>query len=373
MGFYDKINNSFNKISETIYIERTKFGEKQSIKKKKSFYSDVVWTQDEKRLFDDYWMKSYGKIIPDSWHKMYQKMSGVFHENYFPEFLFSTKLEPLINNKKYCEVFADKSLLYSLFSDIDGIRPPKAFVINTCGNYFDGNMDMITKEDAVKVLNNIGSVLFKATVDSSGGKSIIIADFENGKDKKTGLTPAEIFDKYGKNFIAQERLLPSKELAGIYPLALNTFRIITYRAKDHYGSCPVAMRMGAGGMNVDNITSGGLCVGVSDDGHLKKYASNTRYGEVCNQNYTSHPDTGTVFEGYLIPQIPKMIELAKTMHKKTPQVGIISWDLSVNDKNEIIIVEANFFDQSAWFPQIINGEPLFKEDTEYMLSLIRND
>ena len=66
-----------------------------------------------------------------------------------------------------------------------------------------------------------------------------------------------------------------------------------------------------------------------------------------------------------------MIELAKTMHCRTPQVGIISWDLSVDANGDIILIEANYFNQSAWFPQIINGEPLFGDDTPFMIGLLK--
>ena len=124
-------------------------------------------------------------------------------------------------------------------------------------------------------------------------------------------------------------------------------------------------------MEVDNITSGGLCVGVRDDGTMRSFACNTRYGDGFDRHFNAHPDTGTVFENVTISQIPAMIAAAKRMHEKTPQVGMISWDLSLDDRGNIVLIEANFYDQSVWFPQMINGEPLFGEDTEYMLSRIR--
>lgn len=372
MGIYDKLNAKLNNLSERLYLKRTEIGEKQAIKKKKDYISDVEWSDEQNKAFDGYWLKNYGKAIPKDWHKLYQKECGVFRVDYFPEFLFSTKLEPKLNPKKYCDVFANKALLYSMFNGIEGIRCPKAYVINSFGRFSDGEQNIISAEEAQKAVENAGTVLIKATLDSSGGKSIIVCDFKNGKDTKTGKTVSEIFASYGQNFVVQEKIKPSKELSAIYPDALNTFRIITYIADDHIGCCPVAMRMGVGGMQVDNITSGGLCVGVNKDGTLKKYASNTRYGDEFNKLFERHPDTNTAFAKVTIPQVPDMIEIAKKMHRRTPQVGMISWDLSVGSDDEIILIEANYFDQSAWFPQIINGEPLFGEDTPYMIDLIRN-
>ena len=89
--------------------------------------------------------------------------------------------------------------------------------------------------------------------------------------------------------------------------------------------------------------------------------------------FTEHPDTGVTFAGHCIPQVPQLIAAAEQMHSLTPQVGIISWDLSISDQNEVIVVEANYCDQSGWFPQIANGRPLFGADMPYMLGLIRGD
>ena len=104
---------------------------------------------------------------------------------------------------------------------------------------------------------------------------------------------------------------------------------------------------------------------------VKDFASNIGYGETFGVHYTEHPTTHVIFKGYVIPEVPKMIQVAKAMHRRTPQVGIISWDLSIDEKGRIILIEANYIDQSSQFPQIINGMPMFGDDTPYMLSLIK--
>ena len=372
MGLYDSIDSFLIHISDWLYLQRTIIGEKKAIKKKMLFIADVKWTEDQQKEFDAFWKQHYGKKIPNYWHKLYQKMSGVFRVDYFPEFLYSTKLEPKINPKSYCRVFADKTLLYSMYSDIDGVRCPTAYIVNASGTYCDGTMNVIAKSEAEEILSDIGECLFKSTLNSSGGKSVNVADFHEGTDLRTGTRVDDFLNQYRRNFVVQERIKPSKELKKINPDALSTFRVITYIAGDHIGCCPLAMRMGVGGMEVDNITSGGLCIGLNADGTMKRFAANTRYGEQFDKLYTEHPDTGTVFEGIVIPQMPKMMEAAKKMHRKTPQIGMISWDLSVDDKGDVILIEANFYDQSVWFPQMINGEPLFGDDLAYMLELIKD-
>ena len=66
-----------------------------------------------------------------------------------------------------------------------------------------------------------------------------------------------------------------------------------------------------------------------------------------------------------------MIEIAKQLHGSTPHLGIISWDLMVDELGEVVLVEGNYFGQSIWFPQIVHGEAIFGENTKYMINLLK--
>lgn len=46
-------------------------------------------------------------------------------------------------------------------------------------------------------------------------------------------------------------------------------------------------------------------------------------------------------------------------------------DVTLNNNNEVELLEINTRGGGSWLPQMANGEPLFGENTEKLLSLIR--
>ena len=50
---------------------------------------------------------------------------------------------------------------------------------------------------------------------------------------------------------------------------------------------------------------------------------------------------------------------------------MLSWDFAIDEKKNINLIEVNTFGQSIWFPQLINGESFFGENTKYMYGLIK--
>ena len=102
------------------------------------------------------------------------------------------------------------------------------------------------------------------------------------------------------------------------------------------------------------------------DGTLRKEAF-SEFGET----FTSHPDSKVVFDGYKIPAVEGLEDMAKRLHACVPWLKMISWDLTIDAENKITLIEMNTVGQSVWFPQMVNGEPLFGENTPKMLAMIR--
>ena len=99
---------------------------------------------------------------------------------------------------------------------------------------------------------------------------------------------------------------------------------------------PITMRIGQGGSVVDNAHAGGIFIGVSEDGKLLKEAF-TEY----QKRYTIHPDTGVVFEGYQIPCVPQIRQVAIKLHEQVPMFQFVSWDFTV-DKEDV-------YKRQVWF------------------------
>ncbi len=364
------IENRINGLPQKFYLSKIRYGEKIAIRRKKQIFEEIKWSDEKRKQFDAFWLSSYGKKIKPYWHKLYESANGVYHFDYFPENLYSTELEPLLNPTEYCRVFSDKNLTEAIYGSVEEVHFPVTILANCNGCFSDGKGRTLSSGEATDLLQNIGKCVIKPSVDSGSGKGVMFAEFCKGIDINSDKTVESIFSKYKKDFVVQKILKNAKTLFDIYPNSLNTFRVITYIVDGKVCSAPVSLRIGAGDNKVDNIHKGGLVAGVNGDGTLKKYAYQLGYGD-SKTRFTAHPDTGMVFEKYYVGDVRKMISTAEKLHAVTPQLGIISWDMTFDENDNVVLIEANCREQSVWFPQIVNECPLFGDNTEYMINLIR--
>ncbi len=70
--------------------------------------------------------------------------------------------------------------------------------------------------------------------------------------------------------------------------------------------------------------------------------------------------------------VKNIMSIAIKLHERVPYMGILSWDLTIDEEGQVVIIEMNSTGQSAWFPQFVNGESLFGENTPQILKLIKN-
>lgn len=202
--------------------------------------------------------------------------------------------------------------------------------------------------------------VIKKTIETSSGRDVLIYDPDKMDIK-------EEIKRFGESWVAQELIEQHPDLQRLNNTSLNTFRVITYICDGSIYVCPVALRMGRSGADRDNIHYGGISIGVNADGTLKQYA----FAE-CGEKFTEHPDSKIRFERYRIEGAgDKIRNAAIQCHEKMPWLGILSWDLSIDADGRIVLIEVNTTGQSAWFCQMVNGEPLFGENTGKMLELIR--
>lgn len=358
MGFFRKSKAVAQKVL------RTK-KEYRNIKKKRALCESVVLSKEQRREIDAFFQKHYGKKMPYHWHRLYQSYTGTYCKDYFPEILLSTELEPTLNNRETAKLLSDKNLLELLFDDVADVHIPKTFgscVRSVCR---DENKDICTIAQLAERIGNIGKCVVKKTVDSDSGRDVSLCDFQDGVDVRSGKQVADVLLMFGRDFVVQEKIEQSAELAALNETSVNTFRVMSYICQGKINVCPLALRLGRNNADKDNIHYGGVCVGVKPDGTLRKQAF-AEYGEA----FSAHPDSGVVFEGYKIPCTEKLADTAKRLHARVPYLGIISWDLTLDKNGVVTLIEMNTDGQSAWFPQMVNGQPLFGEDTPEMLALI---
>ncbi|MEN6461188.1 MAG: sugar-transfer associated ATP-grasp domain-containing protein, partial [Syntrophomonas sp.] len=227
MRFYIWFENFLDLILRMLWVLVVWIHEIRNIRKKKILFSDVQLKPDQIEQVDKLWQQAYGKRISKDWNRLYQSYTGQFDAKYFPEILYTTKLEPLMNPRHVCRVLSDKNLLAILFKD-DEVKVPRTIVSNAWGYIYDGSYSVISEEKMIEILKDAGNIVIKPTVNSNSGKGITMHNIQNGIDLLSGESVSRIISKLNKNYIIQEKLAAHSDYARLYDKSINTVRVITY-------------------------------------------------------------------------------------------------------------------------------------------------
>lgn len=160
-------------------------------------------------------------------------------------------------------------------------------------------------------------------VEGSGGYGIEIVD--------TDLIKNGNYSVEGK--LIEALIIQHDEINKLYPCAVNTLRVFSY-----YGHIiGSVLRVGRGGMNIDNASSGGLFAEVDiDNGIIRHNAVNYQ-----NKEYVVHPDTQVQFLGFQIPMWDDVCNLICDATKLVEGIPLLGWDIALTSIGpEIIEVNA---------------------------------
>lgn len=87
--------------------------------------------------------------------------------------------------------------------------------------------------------------------------------------------------------------------------------------------------------------AGGILVAIDKE-------SGALSSDGCDENgvrYDSHPENGSYFNGYQLPEWNKACELARIIGSKVPGAKYIGWDLAHSKKNGWVVIEGNAYTQ----------------------------
>lgn len=333
--------------------------------RRKAIYETINLSKEQKEAIDRVYVKNLGRKIPYTWHKHYTAFTGHFDEKYFPELLYIPEFERFMNlDSAYTRTFSDKNVLPYLAS-ANGVRTPKTFLSRTAGLLRDSSGKVVSLDEAISLLQDIGVAFCKPTIDTSSGQGCFVIDMHAGVDKNSGKSTLSIIDDLGDDFVVQEKIICHKQVSDLHPGSCNTFRIISYRWKDEFNTTPTVMRIGMHGNHVDNAHAGGIFVAMDDNGTLHERAF-----DEFNQQFTKHLDSGIVFNGYKIDGFPLCRGAAIKLHKAIPQIGVINWDFTLDEANNPVLIEANMDGGGIWLVEMAHGIGPFGDNTEEILRWI---
>ncbi|MBE5816653.1 MAG: carboxylate--amine ligase [Clostridiales bacterium] len=187
-------------------------------------------------------------------------------------------------------------------------------------------------------------VIFAKPNSSESGKGIerlLVENFASLDDMYAYIT-----DK-SKNFgVLEQEIIQHPEMARLYPLAVNTIRIVTVVGNDGtdahcaYATC----KMGNEGKFVDNMENSGLACPIDRS-----------TGRICGVahtsaliNYEKHPYTGIELVGYEVPFAKEAVDLCLKAALEVPEMRYIGWDVCITPDGPAIIEGNNYPGYDFW-------------------------
>lgn len=317
-------------------------------------------TKEEIQEVTDYYSR-FGLKTTILFHDFYKKTTGSFDVRFLPETIYYPLIDKYFNNWNMARFIDNKTLYEYIFN---GIPQPEIVAARQNGfwKYYKyqneettGDYIIATYKDIVKTIEHHFPCFAKIANDSYGGKGV--------KFVKSISEFKAFVESTSNDIIIQKCLNQHDVIASINPASVNTLRVISLLKKD----CTVkiystVLRMGIGDSKVDNASSGGITVGVQNDGWLKPIAFSPN-----GNKYESHPTTGVKFSDIMIPNIGLVHNLILDNAYRLPFFRLVSWDIALNKEGQPILIEANLCDGELDFHQLNNG-PLFGDDTEEILN-----
>ena len=256
---------------------------------------------DKKYLISDYYYKRH--VLPKLNAINYNSLGSVSFKSYFTD-------------KNYEEKVASN------------FKFPKCVIRCIDGDFYDENFNYIVLEEAKNLLNNYDKLVFKRTFGAGHGKNVLLSakeDYENN------------IKKFGKNFVVQVPLKQHDFLSNFNSSSVNVIRITSVLWEGQVYILSGILRVGAPGSFCDhlgNASEGPRIVALDDDGNL--------IGKAINPDKTLVYDDlfGKEIRGQ-VPVYDKMKKLVREAHNNFIHHKIIGWDLTVNDKNEVVCIEFN--------------------------------
>lgn len=138
--------------------------------------------------------------------------------------------------------------------------------------------------------------------------------------------------------LCEECVVQHKDVSALYPLSVNTYRIVTVLTENTPHIVYAFIRIGNGGRYVDNINAGGMAAPV-----------NIETGEIMypafdkdSIYYETHPYTNCKIKGWQLPFWEEAVKLVLEAATVVKEVGYVGWDVAATEKGPVLI-EGNPF------------------------------
>ncbi len=319
----------------------------------------IALTNDEKKEV----VKTWGFLSKNTsfeeyeYYKFYNGFNAKFVSHYFYLPLISHRL----NNYHYTKFLEHKSLLGNILGKT--IKFPKNVICTIDKEFYDGQMKQISLPEAVKLCLPYKSLIVKNSLENGGGRSLIKMNL-TGNIKIDAVALEKEFSSRKVDFVAQELVEQHSSMARFNPTSINTFRITTLYLNGVFSVLSIILRFGKKDMHVDNWGSGGILVGVQNNGQLNEFGWDIKMNKFNEYN-------GIVFKDTVIEQIPDLLRRVEKAHKEEFQLSkLIGWDICIDKNNEPTAIEVNSSQPGIFGEQLCTG-PIFGDRTQEVIDYLK--
>jgi hypothetical protein len=248
--------------------------------------------------------------------------------NYIPAFFWYKLFLPHYTSSIFSSIIQNKIFTEQIFNGLNIFQPDTlGMVINN--NLYSSKMKKSTVKEILNEINskNPNKIFVKPT-EGYGGKGFYIfnkTDTGNFTSRENKIFNENFLSNIGKesDFIIQAGVTQDPEISAIYPDSVNTCRIVSENKDGNARIVCAMLRVGRNGLEVDNATSGGLCVKI--DIPTGKLAKNAKSYE--NEIFMEHPDTHFEFQNFTIPRWNEIQRFVKDAADKLPLFVHLGWDI----------------------------------------------
>ena len=312
---------SDSQMKQVYYREKAFFLDKIDMNKE----DDRPLTEDELKQINEFWSRySFAYKNNPETQRFFSRVSGRFDPSYVSWELQYNILKTFWECSGF-RMLNSKNHFALMFPDIP---KPKTYVMYGWGQYYDGDRNVIAKDEAADILYNISKTERILVKPSGGVCGNGISSIAIGTSKEEIL---KMFDGYNEGFICQEFI--ENHSSHNVSKALNTLRVVTLYHNGKFSWVGSLLRMAVTSDIVDNFHQGGIACPVDENGVCGNYAFS-----LDGKRYSEHPN-GFKFAGHKLHNYEKAHELALKLHKNFPFVKLISWDIAINKNGEPKVLE----------------------------------
>jgi hypothetical protein len=258
-------------------------------------------------------------------------------KEYIPHYFQMNLFFPL-SYKDYGILCEDKQLTYAMLKAYN-IAQPKMLLGFDNGKVYNEANTLLKAEEVNKVISASGAAkIFIKPRFGLGGRGIVVFTRSEGgqflNEEAQVLDYSYFISELKEGFyIVQEGMVQHPELNEVYAHSVNTFRVFTECVNGEARVLYALFRMGSGGQQIDNASSGGMYLKIdAETGLLAEHAYNTG-----RRTFTSHPDTGFVFKNAKIEAWNEAKAFALATTKKFREIKYMGWDIAFSPDGPVVI------------------------------------